>query len=269
MPELPLDDITLHYEVEGSGPPLLLLAGMLSDSATWVGFAPYFTDRYTVIRPDNRTTGRTKPWDAPADCALMARDALALMDHLGFDRFHCAGHSLGGLLTLELAHAVPDRIATATVLASGRIRAARTAALFQTLLKIRRAPQGEEMWLRALYPWIFGNAFFADPANIETALEAALAYPHAQTADAMAHQIEAFRNFLPKAKPEEITRPTLVMYAGEDIMVPPDTARDSFDPLPNATHHVIENTGHSIVWDATEAVAETLNTFLQAHPIRT
>ncbi len=268
MPDLPLNDITLHYELEGNGPPLLLLAGMLSDSATWATFAPLFTDRYTVIRPDNRTTGRTTPWDAPADCALMAQDALALMDHLGFAQFHCAGHSLGGLLTLELAHAVPDRIATATVLASGRIRAPRTAALFQTLLKIRRAPQGEEMWLRALYPWIFGNAFFADPANIEMALEAALAYPHAQTADAMAHQVEAFRTFRPTAIPEEITRPTLIMYAGQDIMVPPDTARESFDALPNATHHVIEEAGHSIVWDATKEVADTLNTFLDAHPIR-
>ncbi|NNK17457.1 MAG: alpha/beta hydrolase [Sulfitobacter sp.] len=268
MPDLALDDITLHYEIEGKGPPLLLLAGMLSDSATWAPLVPLLSDRFTVIRPDNRTTGRTTPWDAPADCALMARDAVALMDHLGFQQFHCAGHSLGGLLTLEIASADPGRVATASVLASGRIRAPRTAALFDTLLAIRRAPKGEEMWLRALYPWIFGNGFFENLGNIETALGAALAYPYAQTADAMELQVAAFRAFRPKAKPEQIVRPTLILYAGQDIMVPPDAARKSFDTLPNATHHTIEHAGHSIVWDAADEVAEHLSTFLEAHPIR-
>lgn len=267
MPDLPLDDITLHYEIDGSGPPLMLLAGMLSDSATWTPLFPLLTDRFTVIRPDNRTTGRTEPKDAAADCALMAKDALALMDHLGFERFHCAGHSLGGLLTLELASAHPDRVASATVLASGRVRAPRTAALFDTLLAIRRAPEGEEMWLRALYPWIFGHRFFENLTNVETALEAALAYPHAQTMEAMARQIAAFRAFRPKAVPEQITSPTLILYAGQDIMVPPDAARASFEALPNAEHHVIGHAGHSIIWDATEDVAAHLHRFLSAHPI--
>lgn len=267
MPELPLEDITLHYEVDGAGPPLLLLAGMLSDSATWAGVLPLLTDRYTVIRPDNRTTGRTVMQGAPADCALMAQDALSLMRHLGHSRFHCAGHSLGGLLTLELAHAEPERVATATVLASGRIRSHRTMALFETLLAVRRAPGGEEMWLRALYPWIFGDAFFAAPENTDIALEAALAYPHAQTVEAMAQQIAAFRAFRPKAKPENITMPTLILYAGQDIIVPPALARPSFDMLPNATHHTIDEAGHSIVWDATEEVATRLTRFLADHPI--
>lgn len=267
MPDLALDDITLHYEIDGSGPPLLLLAGMLSDSATWAGFAPMFTDRYTVIRPDNRTTGRTVPWDASADCDQMATDAMALMAHLGFDRFHIAGHSLGGLLSLEIANMAPQRVATATVLASGRVRSPRTAAVFDALLTVRRAPGGEETWLRALYPWIFGPAFFEDPQNTETALAAALGYPYGQSADAMAHQIAAFRAFRPKANPESINCPTLVLYAGQDIMIPPTLAQPSFASIPDLTEATIAHAGHSIVWDAPEETARHLSAFLDAHPI--
>ena len=40
MPDLPLADISLYYEVDGHGPPLLMLAGMLSDSASWGALAP-------------------------------------------------------------------------------------------------------------------------------------------------------------------------------------------------------------------------------------
>ena len=83
MPELALPDITLHYEIDGSGPPLLMLAGMLSDSASWGALAPLLTAHFTLIRPDNRSTGRTTPWRAETSVGQMARDALALMDHLG------------------------------------------------------------------------------------------------------------------------------------------------------------------------------------------
>lgn len=267
MPDIDLEDITLHYEVDGSGPPLLLLAGMLSDSATWAGLLPHLTEHFTVIRPDNRSTGRTQLNGAPVDCAAMGRDALALMDALGHARFHCAGHSLGGLLTLELASAHPDRIATGTVLASGRVRSMRTRNLFDTLLAIRRAPQGEALWLRALYPWIFGDAFFERPDSVQTALDAALAYPYAQTVDAMAAQIEAFRNFRPVARLENITAPMLILYAEQDIMVPPSTARASLEGLANARHIEVPGAGHSIVWDATERVAAELNGFLADNPL--
>lgn len=263
MPDLPLDDITLHYEIDGSGPPLLLLAGMLSDSATWAGLVPLLKDRFTVIRPDNRTTGRTLPHDAPADCSLMAQDALALMTHLDLGPFHVGGHSLGGLLSMEIAHMAPEQVATVTVLASGRVRSPRTTGVFDALLAVRRAPQGEEMWLRALYPWIFGNGFFEDPANVETALAAALAYPHAQTAQAMAHQVAAFRAFRPKAKPDQITCPTLVLYAGQDLMIPPEMARPSFAAIPDLTEATIDHAGHSIAWDAPQEVAAHLTAFLE------
>lgn len=266
MPELSLNDITLHYEIEGSGPPLLLLAGMLSDSASWAGFAPLLTNRFTVIRPDNRTTGRTRPWHAPADCSLMAEDALALMQHLGFERFHVGGHSLGGLLSLEIATMAPANVATATVLASGRVRSPRTAAVFDALLAVRRAPEGENMWLRALYPWVFGPAFFEDAQNVKDALDAARAYPYAQSVEAMAHQIAAFRAFRPKSKPAEITCPTLVLYAGQDIMIPPALARPSFAAIPNLTEATIDAAGHSIVWDAPDEVATHLTDFLAKHP---
>ena len=267
MPDLKLNDISLHYEIEGSGPPLLLLAGMLSDNATWAPLIDLLSDRFTVIRPDNRTTGRTVPWDADVSVMQMVRDTLALMDHLGHAQFHVGGHSLGGLMTLEIAGLAPERVKTATVLASGRIRSPRTAAVFDALLHIRRAAKGEEIWLRSLYPWIFGQTFFKDLQNVETALSAALAYPYTQTADAMAHQITAFRSYRPQASLDQIPTPTLVLYAGQDVMVPPAMARPGFAVMENLTEITIENAGHSIFWDAPDEVAEHLIAHLDAHPL--
>lgn len=267
MPDVTLNDISLHYEVDGTGPPLILLGGMLSDSATWTPLLPLLTSDFTVIRPDNRTTGRTTPWDAPTSVAHMAQDAAALMDHLGHGKFHAAGHSMGGLISLEMTALAPDRIATASVLASGRARTPRTMAVFDALLAVRRAPKGEETWLRSLYPWVFGQAFFENPLNVETALTAAMAYPYAQTAEAMALQMDALRGFRPQSKLDEIACPVQVLYAQDDLLVPPAQSKPSFASIPDLTEATIEGAGHSIIWDAPAAVADHLRRFLQRHPL--
>ena len=95
MPKLERPDLSLHYEVTGNGPPLLLLAGFMSDHASWTPLVPLLAGHFSCIAPDNRTTGQTTPWDAPVSVKHMADDAVALMDHLGHDRFHIVGHSMG------------------------------------------------------------------------------------------------------------------------------------------------------------------------------
>ncbi|MCE8007681.1 alpha/beta fold hydrolase [Aestuariivita sp.] len=266
MPDLPLDDITLHYEVDGNGPPLLLLAGMLSDSASWTPLVDPFSKDHTLIRPDNRTTGRTTPWNAPVSLAQMAHDALGLMDHLGHDRFHVAGHSMGGRAAIELAALAQSRIASLTIMASSPQKLPRSLAVFDSLCQIRATPDGETLWLKALYPWVFGPAFFEIPTNARTALVAALAYPHAQSREAMAHQIDALRDDTPTTELADLACPAQVLYAQNDVLIPPGPALAAFDALPRVVHHIIPNAGHSIHWDAPDAVALYLRDFMQAHP---
>ena len=98
MPNLERGDVTLHYKVTGSGPPLLMLAGFMSDHASWTPLVPLLQNHFTCVMPDNRTTGQTAPRDAPASIDVMCRDGLALMDHLGHDRYHVIGHSMGGII---------------------------------------------------------------------------------------------------------------------------------------------------------------------------
>ena len=65
MPALELPDLSLHYEDRGSGPPLLLVAGLASDSFSWLPVATPLAVRFRTIMPDNRGVGRTRPQDGP------------------------------------------------------------------------------------------------------------------------------------------------------------------------------------------------------------
>ena len=265
MPELSLPDVSLHYEVDGQGPPIILLAGMLSDSASWLPLVEPLSRNYTVIRPDNRTTGRTTPWNAQTSVQIMAEDAHLLMAHLGYDRYHVAGHSMGGRMAIELFGLARERVASLSILASAPNKLPRSLAVFEALRSIRDTPDGETLWLKALYPWVFAPAFFENPQNAEMALEAALGYPYAQSAQAMAHQIEILRDFELRTSLESITCPTQILYAQDDALIPPGPARKAFESIPEAEHHVVENAGHSVVWDAPNAVSERLTSFLERY----
>ena len=265
MPDLALPDVSLHYEIGGNGAPLLMLAGMLSDSASWGPLIAPLEAHHTVIRPDNRTTGRTTPWNAPVSVGQMAQDAHALIDALGYDRVHVVGHSMGGLMAMELAGLMRDRVASLTILASAPVRVPRTMAVFDTLTEIRSAPDGETLWLKALYPWVFRPEFFIDPENTQMAVDAARAYPYAQTLPAMAHQIEALRNFQPQTRPSDISCPTQVVFAEHDLLIPEPSARDAFSEIPNVIQLTIAGAGHSIHWDAPDAVIDRILSFIATH----
>ena len=265
MPSFENGDVTLHYEVSGTGPPLLMIAGMMSDSASWVPLLPLLEPHFTLIRPDNRTTGRTTPWNAPATLDLVADDALAMLDHLSIAAAHVLGHSMGGLVGLLMAQDHPARIASLTVAAMAPVRMPRNIAIFRTLLDIRRSDAPADTWLRALFPWLFAASLYNHPNAIDDAAQASLNYPYAQSADAMAHQIDVLAAFDPTALSKPPTAPVQSLLARNDLLVP---LRDAQDASAGYFQQVIDHAGHSIHWDAPEQVAKHLLRFTQSNPIK-
>jgi haloacetate dehalogenase len=99
----------------GHGPPILLLHGYPQTHAMWHKVAPLLARDFTVVAPDLRGYGdSSKPETTkdhePYSKRAMARDAVALMQNLGFDRFSVAGHDRGGRVAYRLALDHPDRV---------------------------------------------------------------------------------------------------------------------------------------------------------------
>ncbi|KAB0682079.1 alpha/beta fold hydrolase [Aureimonas leprariae] len=106
--QLPGDGIEVDALVGGSGPPLLLLHGWPQTRMCWAAVAPALAADFTVVVPDLRGYGRSqKPEGGDGSEAYskraMARDQLATMRALGFDRFMIAGHDRGGRIAYRLA----------------------------------------------------------------------------------------------------------------------------------------------------------------------
>src|SRR5690606_35934259 len=122
MPDFDNNGARVHYELVGSGPPLLMLAGIASDGASWGPLTPLLADRFRLILVDNRGSGRTVTrGETPLAIADMADDAAALLDRLGIAEAAVVGHSLGGLLGLLLAARHPARVRRLVTMTTGAL----------------------------------------------------------------------------------------------------------------------------------------------------
>ena len=123
MPIFERDDIQLYYEEHGAGFPILLIApgGMRSAASFWerTPWNPIeqLAPHYRVIAMDQRNAGRSvAPICATDSWHVYTADQLALLDHLGVERFHVAGMCIGGPYIMGLIHAAPHRVTSAVVM---------------------------------------------------------------------------------------------------------------------------------------------------------
>jgi pimeloyl-ACP methyl ester carboxylesterase len=108
----------IHYEDQGSGFPLLLLApgGMNSTIAAWYNVAPFnpiteYVDEYRVVAMDQRNCGESMgPLDAEDPWGMFLGDQLGLLDHLGIDRCFMLGCCIGCSYILEAIRRAPRRV---------------------------------------------------------------------------------------------------------------------------------------------------------------
>lgn len=113
MPVAHLNGIDINYEVHGDGTPLVLTHGYSATLKMWREQVPAFSAKYRLVIYDSRGHGKTT---APADMNAygLARDyvgdKLALMDHLGIEKAHVGGLSMGGMIAQEFALQHPDRV---------------------------------------------------------------------------------------------------------------------------------------------------------------
>lgn len=124
---IPINDITLYYEIHGTGKPLLLMHGGLVFIETFYNQIPVLARKYMVIAPDSRAHGRTTDSSKPLGYHLMAEDMAALLKHLKVKKASIVGWSDGGIIGLDLAMNHPDLVERLVVIGANFNTGAMTA----------------------------------------------------------------------------------------------------------------------------------------------
>lgn len=112
MPFLTHGDVRLHYAVDGpdDAPALLMSNSLGTDFHLWAPQMAMLADRFRVVRYDTRGHGGSSVPDGPYTIDQLGHDALAVLDHLGIERAHFVGLSMGGLTGIWLASHAPQRM---------------------------------------------------------------------------------------------------------------------------------------------------------------
>jgi len=110
MPSVRINNIDCYYEIHGKGSPLILIAGLASDSQSWKPILGGLAEYFKVVIFDNRGIGRTQyPRDSFRISAL-ALDTVCLLDALAIKKADILGHSMGGYIAQEIAIEYPERV---------------------------------------------------------------------------------------------------------------------------------------------------------------
>jgi pimeloyl-ACP methyl ester carboxylesterase len=262
MPTIDAGGITLHYERRGAGPPLLLLAGLASDSASWAPVTDALAARFDLILPDNRCAGRTRPLPCPVSRELMLGDIARLLDALGLRRVGLFGHSMGGMLALHFAARHPAHAAAVLAMSTTGAASAMARQGLADLGAIYGAPGvPDRLWFRLLYQWLFRPDFFADPAAVAAAAEASASYAHRQPPAAFRAQVAALADFAAPPDLSGLACPAMALTGALDLMAGPAAVRASLPGLPLT---VIEGAAHALHWEAPAAVTAAATAFFTA-----
>ena len=119
-----LKEIVLHghrvaYRSAGSGPAIVLVHGITSDSSTWERAMPYLATRFTVIAPDLIGHGESAKPRGDYSLGAYASGVRDLMVTLGHESATFVGHSLGGGIVMQLAYQFPERCERLVLVDSG------------------------------------------------------------------------------------------------------------------------------------------------------
>jgi 3-oxoadipate enol-lactonase len=261
MPQFQTNGIELFYQIQGTGEPLLLISGFLCDHTYWSLLIPSLTKQYQVIRLDNRGMGRSSTSNYAYSIKQMATDTAALVEHLGIDKVHVAGHSMGGQIAQELALAHPEKMLSLLLLSSLAKGDEHFNAIIETWGDLARILD-LELYEKVILPWIFTNAFYSTPGAIETIINMAVNYPFPPIPQELYYHSRAITSSDIRFRLNCIHCPTLVLVSRQDILTPVKFSEELVQGIPNAELVVLDSGGHGFIIESPETVAQAICNFL-------
>ena len=269
MPEVRVGDVNLHYEIQGSGDPLLMVMGLGSSSASWdPALVTELARSFRTIVYDNRGTGQSDKPKIPYTLEMFAADALGLLDALKLDRVHLFGVSMGGMIAQELVLRYGPRFQTLTLgcTTCGGKHAVPPPPESVKLLSAPRDGLSDEALIRRSWPLAYTPAYIQHHRDeLEATIPRLLAHP--TPASAYKRHLDATYTLKTYDRLPEIKLPTLIVTGAQDVLIPARNSEILAERIPGAKLHVIPNAGHAFF---AEARIEFLNAFLpfvRAYPI--
>jgi len=267
-----IDGLRVHYRVEGTGQPIVLLHGILASLHNWEGWSRELKSEYRVISLDLPGHGLTGP---KSGFNYNREDYIDFIEQfvaaLELKEFTLIGNSLGGYFAWNYAIDHPEQVKRLVLIDSGGFPLSRlplpirvfTAPLIGEISMHFTPRFAASMLLRQVY---------ADPSRISEAMieryyELQLRPGNRRASRALFHDIKKHAFEEPKGL-EKLSMPVLLMWGEQDTWIPSDPHLSKWrQALPEAAVVTYPDAGHMAMEEIPEQSVKDLQHFLAAEPL--
>ena len=229
--------LPLHVTVEGAGTPLVLLHAFPFCHTLFEDQRPLAAG-CLLVRPDLRGFGRS-PGTPTATMEEMAGDVLEALDRLRLDRVVLGGVSMGGYVALALLRLDPSRVRGLVLMDTQALADDDVARAGRGVTAARVEQEGTAFLVDGLLQRLVAPSC---PAAVRAELERRM------RAESPAAVAAALRGMALREDCRDVLHryggPLLVVVGAEDVVTPPERARQMAELVPGATLHQVPGTGH-------------------------
>jgi pimeloyl-ACP methyl ester carboxylesterase len=254
----------------GSGPPLVLLHGLGNSWQWWVENLPALGERHRVIAVDLPGFGHSDPLPAPAEMSTHARVICGLLRQLEVHSATVLGHSMGGLVALNMATADRQLVQKLVLVGAGGVpMTERRLSIVLVLLRLCYAVLRLRFvrHLLATKPWAL-RLLLRGAVHNPRAISPELATFTAPSLNAPGFigAVAASGRAVRASVPEAITCPVLLLWGEHDRLAPLPSAEDMHARLPDSRLVVVEGVGHIVQWEAPQRFNDAVLSFTAPAP---
>ena len=246
MPQVDVDGLTINYDVQGEGEPLLLIPYTSADHACYAFQLPAYTEHFSCIAIDLPGSGESDKPAGPYSTEGYADQVAAFLGAIGIEQAHIAGVSLGATVGLHLAARYPGRVRSLSLHSCWDASDAylkTVVGLWHTLAPT--LPTVADVVIQAIFPWCFTPEMYVDrPEFVDTLVDFVRGRP-AQPLDAFQAQTEAAMAHDASAVLGEIDAPTLITVGARDLVCSPRFAEPLKSGIGGSELVVFEHLSHA------------------------
>jgi len=266
MPKIKANNITLNYEQQGAGDPLILIPFLTADNACYAFQVAEYAKHFTCISLDLRGTGESDKPESAYTTEVLADDVAAFLRALGIAKAHVAGLSLGAAIGMWVAAKYPDSVKSLSLHSGWAKTDAYLKAVAQGFQVMAKAMGSvPEMVILALFPWCFTPELYAAKPDYIKSLADFIRSRPAQSVESFMQQSNAVIAHDVEAQLGRIKAPTLITFGRHDAA----TSTRFADVLKGNIRHselvIFEGCAHAPIYEDVARFNEKTLHFLKRH----
>ena len=260
MPLARLNGISISYQVEGQGEPLVMIMGFTASRIGWMPQRRFFKRYYRVITFDNRGAGKSDKPPVSYSTRMMADDTVKLMDVLGIEKAHIMGLSMGGMIAQELAINYPQRVVKLVLVATYTRQDEISGDTLEQAKFLHLSPEKK---INAMIGLAFNKPLYRFTVGLLARAQAG--FRGVSSKVGIAGQSEACQKHDTLERLSSITAPTLIIVGTGDRIINPVSSEVIAGKIPNAKLVKVDGASHYFSFEMKNVFNREVLNFLKSN----